>query len=84
MQPQTSVSDSDETYTKSTLGTAQSIGTGEQKVLGVRWEVVTDKLCFRFAEIAQRATELEPTKHNLVSVIGKFYDLNGYFTLIVI
>ena len=71
----------DETYTKSTLGVSQLIQPGEQKVFGLCWEVATDRICFGFTEIAQ---QLEPTKRNLVSTIGKFYDPLGYLAPIVI
>ena len=74
----------DETYTKSTLGVSQLIQSGEQKVLGLRWEVATDRICLGFTEIAQMAVKLEPTKRNLVSTIGKFYDPLGYLAPVVI
>ena len=74
----------EETYSKSTLGMSQLFQSGEQKVLGLRWEVATDKICFGFTEIAQMALKLEPTKRNLVSTIGWFYDPIGYLAPIVI
>ena len=76
-----SVSYSDETYTKATLGTAQP---GEQRILGVHWEVSRDQLHFRFDNNARLATELEPTKRRLVSIVGRFYDPMGLLSPIVI
>ena len=78
------VSRSEETYSKSTLGTAQPSQSGEQKVLGVRWQVNNDRLCFGLADIARQAAELEPTKCNLVSIVGRFYDPFGFLSPIVI
>ena len=74
---------SDETYTKATLGTSQVIHSGEHKILGIRWNVATDQ-CFGFDEIARLAAELEPTKRQLVSVIGRFYDPVGILSPVVI
>ena len=51
----------EEMYSKSTLGTAQSLQSGEQKVLGMRWNVAKDQLCFRFTDIAHCAAMLEPS-----------------------
>ena len=78
------VSHSEETYSKSTLGVTQPVQSGEQKVLGVRWEVAKDQLCFGFSDIAHHAARMEPTKRNLVSVVGKFYDPIGFLSPIVI
>ena len=79
-----SVSYSDETYTKATLGTAQPMQTGEQRILGVRWDVSRDQLHFGFDNNARRVTELEPTKRRLVSIVGRFYDPMGLLSPIVI
>ena len=51
-----------ESYTKFTLGTTQQVNTGETKVLGVKWNPLTDCLVFDFNDIASRALSLEPTK----------------------
>ena len=78
------VSHSDETYTKATLGAALPMQFGEQKILGVRWDVGNDQLRFGFDDIARLATELEPTKRHLVSIVGRFYDPMGLLSPIVI
>ena len=79
-----SVSYSNKTYTKATLGTAQPMQTGEQRILGVHWDVSRDQLHFGFDNIARLATELEPTKRHLVSIVGRFYDPMGLLSPIVI
>ena len=84
VEAKTKASDSDETYSNATLGTNQSILPGEQKVLGVRWEIRSDRLCFSFEDIAHLAMTLEPTKRHLVSIVGRFYDPMGYLSPIVI
>ena len=62
---QSSVGPSDETYTKATLAPGQSVHSGDQKILGVCWNVDDDQLHFGFATIAHQARQLEPTKWNI-------------------
>ena len=50
VEAKTEASDSSETYSNATLGTTQPTLPGEQKVLGVRWEIGSDRLCFGFEE----------------------------------
>ena len=74
----------DETYAESTLGSAPAAMLGEQRVQGVRWEPDSDKLIFDVADVAQLASTLEPTKRNVVSTIGRFYDPLGFLAPLVI
>ena len=74
----------DETYAEATLGSNPGQGAGEQRILGVRWEPSSDQLIFDVAEIAQLAKTLEPTKRNVVSTIGRFYDLLGFLSPLII
>ena len=83
-EEQSSVSLSDETYTKATLAPAQPVLSGEQKILGVCWNVDDDQLHFRFANTAHQARQVEPTKRNIVSIVGRFYDPLGFLSPIVI
>ena len=69
--------DLDETYAKSTLGGAQPVRAGEQKILGVCWNVHSDRFIFNLSDIARPTTDLEPTKRNVVSLVGRFYDPLG-------
>ena len=77
-------SEEDETYSKSVLGASTKIETGEQKVLGVRWRTSSDQFTFSFDTISRLAHELEPTKRNVVSITGKFFDPFGFVSPVVI
>ena len=76
--------DSLKTYAKEALRTGQSIQSGEQKVLGARWNPATYRLCYDVGEFAHLAKKLEPTKRNVISVVGRFYDPVGYLSPVVI
>ena len=78
------VDNSEETYTKSTLGNTQRLRLGEQKVLGVRWDVASDHFTFNVDDIACLAKELEPTKRHIVSIVGRFYDPLGFLSPVVV
>ena len=74
----------DETYAKYTLGAMQQVQLGEQKILGVRWDVSSDQVLFDFGDIARLASDLEPTKRNVVSLVGRFYDPMGFTSPVTI
>ena len=74
----------EESYASSTLGRGQGLQLGEQKVLGVRWDTSTDQLMVNLDEIALAARSLTPTKRNIVSLVGRFYDPLGYLTPVVV
>lgn len=63
----------DESYASRTLGTGQSVNMGERKVLGVQWDLATDQLVMSLEQIASAASELEPTKRSIVSLVGRIY-----------
>ena len=46
----------------------------------MHWNVGQDSLIFDFREVASVADELHPTKRNVISVIGRFYDPLGYLS----
>ena len=71
---------STETYAKSTLGMQSPTQADECKILGVMWNTNSDTLMFDTSELAELATTLPPTKRNLVSLIGRFYDPLGYLS----
>jgi hypothetical protein len=75
---------SDETYAQVMLGTTPTKQFGEHKILGVPWNPSSDHLLFDISELAQLAKDLQPTKRNLVSLIGKFYDPLGFLAPITI
>ena len=70
----------DETFAGASLPGTTTLQHGEHKVLGVRWNVRHDSLVFDFREVAAVADELHPTKRNVISVIGRFYDSLGYLS----
>ena len=81
----TSSSSQDEpTYSETTLGMSSPSRTEEHKVLGIPWNPAPDRLLFDTSDITQRALDLSPTKRNLVSLIGKFYDPLGFLSPIII
>ena len=56
---QSFVGPSDESYTKATLAPAQAVLSGEQKILGITWNVDNDQLAFRICQY--QARQLEPS-----------------------
>ena len=48
------------------------------KVLGVTWDPKNDSLVFELSELSASADALQPTKRNVVSLIGRFYDPLGF------
>ena len=72
------------TYSEATLGTSQPTGMEEHKVLGVPWNPESDQFIFDVSHLATLALDLEPTKRNLVSLIGKFYDPLGFLSPMII
>ena len=74
----------DETYAKSTIRPDCHIRPGDQKILGVCWNVPSDSLLFSFDGHASLAARIEPTKRNVVSVVSRFYDPIGFVTPVTI
>ena len=74
----------EETFAKSTLMGTPPEKTSEQKILGVNWDTNSDQLTFDPQELAEQAVKLEPTKRNVVSLIGRFYDPLGALSPVVI
>ena len=74
----------EETYTDATLGKPHSSSAHTVKVLGVIWDPQEDFLHFGVADIAEAAVTTEPTKRNVVSIIGKFYDPLGFLAPVII
>ena len=71
---ETSPSYLEETNAEVTLSRVQKMGSVEHNILGVLWEQGTDQLIFDVADVAWFATTLEPTRRNIVSTTGRFYD----------
>ena len=71
------VLESEETYSSATLAHGQQMHLGEHKVLGVRWNICSDRIIVDLCENATIARALDPTKRNIVSLVGRFYDPLG-------
>ena len=50
----------------------------EQKISGILWDEIEDNLVFRLDDIFKDATNVVPTKRNILSVISTVYDPVGY------
>ncbi len=61
-----------ETFLQATLSGHQGLRHGEQNVV------------FALDELAEEARALEPTKRNVISLIGRFYDPLGFLAPIVV
>ena len=72
------------TYSEITLGTSQPLRHEEHKVLGFLWSPESDQFIFDVSILARLACDLQPTKRNLVSLIGRFYDPLGFLSPVVI
>lgn len=58
--------------------------TEECKVLGVTWNPSNDCLVFDLSDLSVVADDLQPTKRNVVSLIGRIYDPLGFLAPITI
>lgn len=74
----------EQSYTKTSLGDTQESGKSEQKILGVKWNFVEDKLVFDLSSVARLASECLPTKRNIAAVAAKFYDPIGFISPVVV
>ncbi len=74
----------DETYVSSTLGNGQLVHNGERKVLGIRWDLATDQLVMSLEDVASAASNPEPTKRAIVSLVGRMYNPLGFLSPIVV
>ena len=72
------------TYSETTFGTTPHSQAEGTKVLGVLWNPEDDRLTFDVTGIAKIAFDLVPTKRNLVSLIGKFYDPLGFLSPMIV
>ena len=73
-----------ETHTATTLGDFFVLGVKEEKVLGVRWMPDEDSFVFDVTSIVQLANTLTPTKRNVISVVGRFFDPLGFLSPVII
>ena len=73
-----------ETFAKTTLGGVPLTKASEQKILGLCWDTLSDCFVFDLSKLAEFAVHLEPTKRNVVSMVGRFYDPIGVLSPIVV
>ena len=71
------------TYSETTLGASQPPTIEEHKVLGVLWNPESDQLIFDVTGLAKVATDLHPTKRNVVSLIGNSIPI-GFLSPVII
>ena len=62
----------------------QKLRRGEQKVLGIRWDLSMDQLVINLDDITSAVMSLSATKRNIVSLVGRFYDPLGYLAPVVV
>ena len=61
----------EESYASLSLGGEQKLHSGEQKVLGMWWNMSVDQLLIGFEEKASAARALTPMKHSALSQFGR-------------
>ena len=71
---------SEESFSEVTLPVDPISHPGEHKVLVVCWDVPNDQLVFDLRGLAEKATGLQSTKRNVVSLIGQIYDPLGFLS----
>lgn len=67
---------------EATLGVSQGVDSEGHNVPGVQWNPGDDRLIFDVSVMTKLASTLEPTKRNVVSIIGRSYDPLGYLATV--
>ena len=79
------VAEEDGSYSQNTLGNEQmSCVQGQQKVLGINWNLVEDQLSFDVTFVVRLMHELEPTKRSIVSLATRIYDPFGIISPVTV
>ena len=55
-----------------------------RKVLGITWNKNNDKFVFDFSNLIEIANEINPTKRNILKLIGIFFDPLGLISPMVL
>ena len=76
--------DDAESYTQTILGNSHDIDDSEQKILGVRWNFMSDEFIFDLSHIVNQTRGIIPKKRNIVGVASKIFDPLGILTPITI
>ena len=74
----------EKSHTKTSLGDTQDSGGSVQRILGVQWNFVEDKLVFDLRTKAKLASENTPTYRNIAAIVAKFYDPIGFLSPVII
>ena len=74
----------DQSYAKSSLGSATDEEQGVHKVLGVQWDVTQDSFHFDIGDVAHKMENSEPTKRGVVSITVRFFDPLGVVSPVTI
>ena len=75
------LSEEDQSFAKATLQQSERHHENEEsKVLGLNWDSKRDMIVFKFSELAQLASELLPTKRNVLKIVAKIFDPQGLIT----
>ena len=68
------------TYCKTMLGANSTATSEEAKILGIRWNFIEDNFIFDLTEVGMQAAGVRPTKRNVVSIAGRFFDPLGFYS----
>ena len=71
----------EESYASTVLGSCEHSG---EKILGVRWDLSTDNLIVGLEVVIHTTSQLQSTKRQIVSLVGKIYDPLGILSPLVI
>ena len=74
--------EADETYTQMALNKVQT--KLRRKVLGLIWNVDDDEIVYDLRNVVDTVTEVGPTKRQVVSLTGRFFDPIGVLAPVVI
>ena len=71
---------SEDTYVESILPINQHSSPDEQKVLEVCWNVLCDQLVFSLDGTVETATQVDPTRRNVISLTEQICDSLGFLS----
>ena len=74
------LSEEDQSFAKTALQKGEGHQIEENKVLGLNWDSERDMIVFKFSDLAQFASELSPTKRNVLKIVAKIFDPQGLIT----
>ena len=73
-----------DTYAKAALGQNPITFRVQRKVLVVIWDIDSDNLVYDFYHLSETILATEPTKRQIVSVTGRFYDPLGIIQPVIV